>query len=132
MKVDRREYLQRVRALLPQIDAAAVQIDRDRRIPQPIVDALHDAGLFRLLLPRSLGGVEIDPVTFVEIMEAIGGVDASTAWCLCQTNGDLALASSARLTRAKSRACGSGSGSYEANSDRGRPLWRMIDAPRGR
>lgn len=87
MNKDNCEYLERARALLPQIDAAAVQIDRDRRIPQSIVDALHGAGLFRLLLPRSLNGAEIDPVTFVEVMETIGGVDASTAWCLCQTAG---------------------------------------------
>jgi len=51
------------------------------------VSALHDAGLFRMLLPRSLEGAELDPPTFVQVTEAIARADASTAWVICQTNG---------------------------------------------
>lgn len=49
--------------------------------------ALHDAALFRLLLPRALEGGEVDPVTFVRVIEAIARHDASAAWCLCQAAG---------------------------------------------
>jgi len=81
------EYLERARQLLPAIEASANQIEQDRRLPPALVDALVDAGMFRMLLPRSLNGGEVDPVTFVHVIEMIAGVDASTAWCLCQTSG---------------------------------------------
>lgn len=48
------------------------------------MDALHEAELFRLLLPRSLGGAEAHPLTFVQVLEAIAQVDASPAWNLGQ------------------------------------------------
>jgi alkylation response protein AidB-like acyl-CoA dehydrogenase len=81
------EYLERVQALAPQIAACADQIERERRLPSALLAALIDAGLFRLLLPRSLDGAEVDPVTFVRVIEAVSSADASTAWCLCQTAG---------------------------------------------
>ena len=79
--------LERARALAPAIAAAADQIERERRLPPALVQALHDQGFFRLLLPRALGGVEVDPATFVQITEAIAAADASTAWVVCQTTG---------------------------------------------
>ena len=79
--------LERARALAPTIAAAADQIERERRLPPALVKALHDGGFFRLLLPRALGGSELDPATFVQITETIAAADASTAWVVCQTTG---------------------------------------------
>ncbi|HEX9489321.1 MAG TPA: acyl-CoA dehydrogenase family protein [Stellaceae bacterium] len=79
------DYLGRVAALAPLITASIEQIERDRRLPQPLVDGMIEAGLFRLLVPRPLDGGEIDPVGFVRVIEAVAQLDASTAWCLCQT-----------------------------------------------
>jgi len=79
------DYLGRVAALVPLITASIEQIERDRRLPQPLVDAMLEARLFRLLVPRPLDGGEIDPVGFVRVIEAVAKLDASTAWCLCQT-----------------------------------------------
>ena len=80
-------YVERVRVLAPVIAAEADPSERDRRLTVPLMDALHEAGLFRLLLPRSLDGGEIDPATFTEVMEAVSRIDASTAWCLGQAAG---------------------------------------------
>ncbi len=52
-----------------------------------MLGALFDASLFRLLLPRFLDGGEVDPVTFVRVIEEIAKHDASAAWCLCQAAG---------------------------------------------
>ena len=81
------ERVTRARALAPTIEAAGDEIEAERRLTAPIVDALHDAGLYRMLLPQSLGGGELDPVAFVRVIEAIASADASTAWCLCQASG---------------------------------------------
>jgi len=81
------EIVDRARALVPRIAAVAADIERERRLPPGVLDALHNAQLFRLMLPRSVGGLETDPVTFFHVIEAIATADASTAWCLSQAGG---------------------------------------------
>ncbi len=81
------EYLGRVRSLAGSIAGAAERAERERRLPPELLAGLHDAGLFRLLLPRDFGGAEIAPPAFAQIIEAVAKHDASTAWCLCQANG---------------------------------------------
>lgn len=77
----------RAQALRPAVAAAAAQIEANRRLPESLLDQLHGAQLFRLLLPRSANGIETDPVTFFHVIEAIAREDASTAWCLSQAGG---------------------------------------------
>ena len=81
------EYLGRARELGPEFEAAAEQIERRRELPEPIVEALVERGLFRLLLPRTLGGAELPPAAYVQVIEEVAKHDASTAWCLGQANG---------------------------------------------
>lgn len=78
-------YLERARELAPTIAGLADQVESERRLPEPLLNALHEAGMFRLLLPKSLGGGEVDPLTFVQILTEISKADASTAWVLGQT-----------------------------------------------
>jgi alkylation response protein AidB-like acyl-CoA dehydrogenase len=79
--------LARARALAPLLDRCAEAVEAERRLVPALLDGLHDAELFRLLLPRSLDGGEVDPITFVEVMEEIARMDGSAAWCLCQAGG---------------------------------------------
>ena len=79
--------LQRARALLPLIADAAPRIDSARELPAEVLAALHEAGLFRLGLPRAVGGEELPPADIALVTEAIATADASTAWCLGQGNG---------------------------------------------
>jgi alkylation response protein AidB-like acyl-CoA dehydrogenase len=79
--------LARARALAPLLDRCAEAVEAERCLVPALLDGLHDAGLFRLLLPRFLDGGEVDPVTFVEVMEEIAKTDGSAAWCLCQAGG---------------------------------------------
>ncbi len=78
------DYLARATALAPRIAAASDEIERERRLPAHLLAALMEEGFFRLLLPRSLGGAELDPPTFARAIEEIAKADGSTAWCLCQ------------------------------------------------
>jgi indole-3-acetate monooxygenase len=82
-----RALLQAARALAPTVAAAGDRIEQERRLPPEIVAAMVDAGLFRMLVPRSLGGGEAPLPVFAEVLEIIAGADASTAWCLCQAAG---------------------------------------------
>jgi indole-3-acetate monooxygenase len=81
------DYLGRARELAPELAAAADEIERRRELPEPVVNALVERGLFRMLLPRSLGGAELLPADFVPVIEEIAKADASTAWCLNQASG---------------------------------------------
>ena len=74
-------------AVKAEVSAASNTIERERRLPPTLLDKLHEAQLFRLLLPRSSNGIETDPVTFFHVIETIAQADASTAWCLSQAGG---------------------------------------------
>jgi alkylation response protein AidB-like acyl-CoA dehydrogenase len=77
----------RAQGLQPFLRAAAPRIEAARELPPDVLDALHDAGFFRLLIPRDLGGAEADLVTFARVIEAVAEADASCAWCLGQAGG---------------------------------------------
>ena len=79
-----REYVERARALAPAIVAAADETERERRVAASLMESFHDAKMFRLLLPRSFAGAELDPVTYVRVIEEVAKADGSTAWCLNQ------------------------------------------------
>lgn len=72
--------LEAARRLAPLIRARADEIERTRELPREIFEAMADAGLFHLAVPRAIGGAEIDFPTYVQVMEELGKADASTAW----------------------------------------------------
>ena len=82
-----RSVIARANAVSAAVAAASDEIERSRRLPPALLDKLHEAELFRLLLPRSSNGIETDPVTFFHVIEAIARADGSTAWCLSQAGG---------------------------------------------
>lgn len=69
------------RALAPQVRACADQIERDRRLPAPLVSAMARTGMFRLCVPQKLGGCEADAATIVRTIEEISQADGSAGWC---------------------------------------------------
>ena len=81
------EYLRRAQELGPELDAAAEEIEQRRELPEAIIEAMVERGLFRLLLPRTLGGAELRPAAYVSVIEEVAKHDASTAWCLGQACG---------------------------------------------
>jgi alkylation response protein AidB-like acyl-CoA dehydrogenase len=77
----------RARSVTALLQAAAQRIEEARELPSDVLAALHDARLFRLQLPRSLGGDEIDLATLAEVTAIVAAADASTAWCMGQGGG---------------------------------------------
>jgi len=66
----------------PVIREHAEEAERGRRLAAPAMDAMREVGLFRMLLPRSLAGMEVDPVTFARVIEAVARHDPAAAWAL--------------------------------------------------
>jgi alkylation response protein AidB-like acyl-CoA dehydrogenase len=77
----------RAHELAELLRTSADRIEAERALPPDVVAALHEARLFRLLLPRSLGGDELNLRALCEVIEVIASADASTAWCLGQGAG---------------------------------------------
>ena len=69
------------RALGPQIRAAVEEMEQGRRLPAAVVQAMQQAGAFRMTMPREWGGPEADPLTQVRIVEALSRADGSVGWC---------------------------------------------------
>ena len=78
------DLVERARALQPLIARDADEIERTRRLTPAVTAALIENGLYRSLLPQSLGGAEAPLEIFMQMQEEIAKADASTAWCLGQ------------------------------------------------
>ncbi len=76
--------LDRARELAPRIAAAADEIDARRELPTPLAEAMKAQGLFRLLVPRSVGGEEMEWPDYLEVVRTIAYADGSTGWCFNQ------------------------------------------------
>ena len=93
--------LEAARRLAPLVRENADRIDADRELPKPVFQALADAGLYLMCVPRACGGPEIDFPTYLQVIEALGQADASTAWTVSQ--GANWACYSARMSRAAVR-----------------------------
>src|SRR5690242_19303700 len=74
-------YIERARELQPMLRAAGDEIERNHEVTPEVVAAMKDRGIFRMLLPRSLGGAALDPLTYTEGLYTLAQADGSTAWC---------------------------------------------------
>jgi alkylation response protein AidB-like acyl-CoA dehydrogenase len=70
-----------IRELAPAINARVAEIEAGRRLPLDLVQKLRSIGVFRMLAPRSHGGLELDLPAAVEILTALARIDGSVGWC---------------------------------------------------
>jgi 3-hydroxy-9,10-secoandrosta-1,3,5(10)-triene-9,17-dione monooxygenase len=70
----------RAKALIPQLRDRATKTEELRRLPPETERDLHDAGLFRIVQPKRVGGSELDYVALVDCADMLGRADASVAW----------------------------------------------------
>ncbi len=68
--------------LVPQVLAAREECERLRHVPAPMVEALAEAGLLQMFLPRSMGGPELPPLVVFRVIEEISRADGSIGWCV--------------------------------------------------
>lgn len=83
---DTEYYLDTARELASRVAPKVDIIEAERQLPTELANEIADKGFFRLLIPRSMGGAELDHPTFRKILEIFAAVDGSTAWAINQNN----------------------------------------------
>src|SRR2546428_12121425 len=87
----RDDVLAAVKALAPRLRAASDEVESERSLTEPLVQAMADAELYRLMLPRSLGGGEMDPLAHFDVIEALAQADSAAAWGVLVSTGTTAI-----------------------------------------
>ena len=93
--------IRRAAALGERITAASEEIERTRLICEPLLTDLHDARLFRLLLPRTVGGEQVKPGIYFQAVEAVSRYDASVGWNMFVANSSALIAPFLELETAR-------------------------------
>jgi alkylation response protein AidB-like acyl-CoA dehydrogenase len=76
------DALERAAGIEAVVRHGAGEAERLGRLTPAVVDALHDAGLFRILVPVEYGGLALTMPESVEVFERVASYDASTGWTL--------------------------------------------------
>jgi alkylation response protein AidB-like acyl-CoA dehydrogenase len=74
--------IEAARRIAPVVREHNGEAERERRLSRPVLDALYETGLLRMFTPRSLGGLEVDPITRALVIEEIAGHDTAAGWTL--------------------------------------------------
>ena len=97
--------------------------------------ALADAGLLRILAPRSYGGEEADGLAFMELVERVARVDGSAAWTAMTLNEEIEISAAYLPAVTMTKVCRSapavivaGSGATLGRARRVEGGWRLSGA----
>lgn len=85
------DFVAAATALAPQIREARDELETVRHLPASLAEALNQAGLLQLSLPRSMGGPETDPLTSFRAIEELSRIDGSVGWCAMLSSGSAVL-----------------------------------------
>jgi len=92
--------------LEPLIRGHAAALEQGR-IPPPLIEALDDAGVFKAMLPREVGGLEADPVEWLALIEELARINASVGWmAFIQSGVGLTFLDPERFERFRARGGG--------------------------
>jgi alkylation response protein AidB-like acyl-CoA dehydrogenase len=100
MTAEAKTLLDSIRDLAPSISERSAEIDADRRLPLDLLAQLTSAGCFRMFVPKSHGGLDLDFPASMEIIETLAAANGSIGWVVmigCETPMLLALLSRKRF-----------------------------------
>ena len=92
-----------VTRLLPLIEAEADEAEQSYHLTDRVVSEFRQAGLYALLVPRTIGGSELSFIEAMELVEQVSRADASTGWCM-MVQGVMGASAGAFLSEAGARA----------------------------
>ncbi len=84
--IDAQPVVQAALALRPALRSYCQEIEREQRFPPALVEQLHAAGFYRMVIPRSLGGLEVDPLTYLRVVELLAEGAGSVGWNLANNS----------------------------------------------
>ncbi len=84
--VDAQPVVQAATALQPALRRHHDEIEREQRLPPVLVEQLHAAGCYRMVLPRALGGLQVDPLTYLRVVELLAEGAGSVGWNVCNNS----------------------------------------------
>jgi alkylation response protein AidB-like acyl-CoA dehydrogenase len=84
--VDAQPVVQAAAALRPVLRDHREEIEREQRLPPALVEQLRTAGFYSLVIPRALGGLEADPLTYLRVVELLAEGLGSVGWNLANNS----------------------------------------------
>ncbi|MBI3512853.1 MAG: acyl-CoA dehydrogenase family protein, partial [Proteobacteria bacterium] len=84
--VETQPVVQAAAALRPALRRRHAEIEQAQRLPDDLIATLRAADLYRLVIPRALGGLELDPLTFLRAVEYLAEGCGSVGWNICNNN----------------------------------------------
>lgn len=93
VKISSNQILDSVNDIAPILAGHVEEEEKVGRLSAPVVDALRAGGFFKLFLPKSLGGLEVDPLTMAKLVEEVARFNTAAAWSLMVANTTLLLLS---------------------------------------
>src|SRR5688500_2163654 len=62
------------------------ELEREQRLPKALVEQFHAAGFYSLIIPREMGGLQADPLTYLRVVELLAEAAGSVGWNLCNNS----------------------------------------------
>ena len=84
--IDAQPLVRAAAALQPVIRGYRDEIDREQRLPKALVEQFHAAGFYNMTIPRELGGLQVDPLTYLRVVELLAEAAGSVGWNLCNNS----------------------------------------------
>jgi alkylation response protein AidB-like acyl-CoA dehydrogenase len=84
--IDAQPVVRAAAALQPELRRYREEIEREQRLPRALVEQLRAAGFYRLVIPRALGGLQADPLTYLRVVELLAEGAGSVGWNLANNS----------------------------------------------
>lgn len=78
--IEAQPLVRQAAALQPVVRGYQEEIEREQRLPPGLVEQLRAAGFYRMVIPRSLGGLQVDPLTYLRVVELLSEAVGSVGW----------------------------------------------------
>jgi alkylation response protein AidB-like acyl-CoA dehydrogenase len=78
--IDAQPLVQKAAALRSVLRQYHEEFEREQRLPSALVEQMHAAGFYRMVIPRALGGLQVDPLTYLRVVELLAEGAGSVGW----------------------------------------------------